>query len=406
MLKKLIPCALFCTVLAAFAADWPQFGGQNRDFTSSETGINKDWNAKAPALLWKVNMHDDGYAGPCVAGDTLFIIDRDGDNDLVKAFKFADGKELWSVSFPDAGKPNYGYCRSTPAYDGGKLYVLSRSGELRCLDAKSGKQAWSVNIIQKFGGKQPTWLHSLSPFIDGKLIIVCPGGASNPVALDKGTGAEVWRGDGASEGEKTSVSYATPVVATIGGVRQYLLFMAKALYGVDAGNGKQLWSFPWETKYDVNAALPVAVDGSRVFIASGYGHGSALVKVSGGKAEAVWTNRAAMSHFSSPIVYKGSIYANSDPDFLVCIDPVSGERRWTGKGLEKGGFCLVDETLICMGGKSGDVFMAKASPAAYTEMGRMTAPLSANGQNWTAPIVADKKLVVRTKLELGVFDLR
>jgi hypothetical protein len=35
------------------AEDWPQWRGPNRDGKSATTGINKDWTAKSPALLWQ-----------------------------------------------------------------------------------------------------------------------------------------------------------------------------------------------------------------------------------------------------------------------------------------------------------------------------------------------------------------
>ncbi|MBN8218263.1 MAG: PQQ-like beta-propeller repeat protein [Spirochaetes bacterium] len=405
MATKQIFGAILASLMAVFAADWPQFGGVARNFTSPETGVNKDWAAKPPKLAWKLNMHDDGYAGPAVARGVLYIVDRDGENDVVLALDAKSGKEIWRFAYADAGKPNYGYCRSTPAYDNGKVYTLSRLGLLHCLDAKTGKPAWSVNILQKFGGRQPQWLQSLSPLIDGNRVIVCPGGSANPVALDKETGNVLWQGTVGEQGKLSAVSYATPVIAEINGKKQYLLFMAKGIYGADAADGKQVWSAPWETAYDINGAMPIALDGNKVFIASSYNHGCALLKISGAEAEFVYSNRNAKSRFSTPILHKGFLYANNEPD-LACLAPATGELKWSAKGLlEFGGFCLVDDALIAMNGKSGDLILVKADPAGYSELGRLAAPLAANGQCWTAPIVAEKKLIARTKLELGVFDL-
>ncbi len=46
--------------------------------------------------------------------------------------------------------------------------------------------------------------------------------------------------------------------------------------------------------------------------------------------------------------------------------------------------------------------MVEATPEGYRELGRFT-PLG--GQSWTAPIVADGKLIVRNKEALACFDL-
>ncbi|MBI4977467.1 MAG: PQQ-binding-like beta-propeller repeat protein [Spirochaetes bacterium] len=397
-MRALIVSMIIGIAASLSAADWPQFFGPDRTGISPETGINKNWNTNPPKQLWKLSMSDDGYAGPSAADGMVFIIDRNDANDVVKALDAATGKELWSYQYPDPGSANYGYARSTPTCDAGKLYTLSRSGLLNCLDAKSGKLLWSVKVIKSFGGKLPQWLLALSPFIDGDAVIVCPGGSENPVAIDKNTGATLWKGNCAD-----AVSYATPVVTTLAGKRQYLLFMAKNLIGADAANGQELWRVPWETKYDVNAALPLPIGDDRVFISSGYNHGCGMVKVSDDGAKLLWENKSAMAHFSSPILYKGFIYANSDPDNLVCIDPASGTAKWKSRGFEKGGFIIVDDVIIAVGGRTGDVVMASAVSTSYKEIGRMPAPLG--GQSWTAPIVADKKLYIRNKIEIACYSL-
>ncbi len=60
-------------------------------------------------------------------------------------------------------------------------------------------------------------------------------------AFDAATGAVrwAWKGDGPA--------YASPVVATIGGVRQVVTFSESFLVGVSADRGELLWKIPFTT---------------------------------------------------------------------------------------------------------------------------------------------------------------
>jgi len=382
----------------AATTEWPNFRGPNHDGKSAETGINKDWKAKPPKELWRITLGDDGYAGPSVAAGKLFIIDHEGADDVVRAVDIKTGKDVWSFRYPDARKGNYGFSRSTPAYDNGKLYTLSRVGNLHCLDAEKGTKIWQRNIKQDFQGVFGSWEYAYSPLVDGKNLIVCPGGPNAAVvALDKETGKDVWKGGGSDQ-----AGYATPVIATIGGKRQYVVFTGEGLVGIDPGGGAALWKFPWVTAHKVNAATPIVI-GDSVFIASGYGVGCALVKIEGNNAKQVWHNKEIKAHFSSAILHDGMIYGTGDPGELVCLDPKTGAGRWHQKGFEKGGIVAVDGVLIAQDGAGGDLIMVKLDPTKYEELGRIK-PLG--GQSWTTPIIADGKIFVRNKQALVALDLK
>jgi hypothetical protein len=149
------------------------------------------------------------------------------------------------------------------------------------------------------------------------------------------------------------------------------------------------------------AAAPLVI-GNSVFITSNYNRGCTLLEIADGKATAKWENKEICSHFNSPLYYDGSIYCTSDPGKLVCLDPATGTPRWTKQGFEKGGLMSVDGTLIVMDGRTGDVVMVKLNAEKYEELGRFK-PLG--GQSWTAPIVANGKLIIRNKTTLACYDL-
>ena len=384
--------------LAAFAGDWPQWHGPDANNISPETGINKNWNANPPRELWRVSLHDNGYAGPSVADGKVFIIDHDGAEDVVRAISLADGSDIWQFRYPDLNKASYGFSRATPAYANGMLYIVSFLGKVHCINAENGQMVWMRDMLAEFGARKPKWGYAASAFVDGDKVIVCPGGSGTAVvALNAATGATIWQGGGSD-----SAGYATPVKATIQGVEQYVVFTGKSLIGVNTASGQGLWRYPWETKHDVNAAAPI-VSGDAIFITSGYGHGCAIIQINEGGPVRVWENREVMAHFSSPVYYKNLFFANSDPGHLVCLNPATGQPIWKQQGFEKGGLVAVDDTIIAMDGRGGDVVMVSATGEGYQELGRFN-PLG--GQSWTAPIVADGKLIVRNKEAMVCLDLK
>lgn len=382
----------------AAGGDWPQFRGPTANGIAPDTGINKSWNTKPPKILWKVALSDDGYAGPSVADGKVFVIDHQGKNDIVRAINIANGEDEWQFPYEDTDKPNTGFARATPVIDQGRVYTLSRLGMLNCLDIKRGKPIWARDIIKEFNGRRPGWDFSYSPLVDKNKLIVLPGGPNaGVVALDKKTGKTIWQG-----GPSEVPGYATPVAATILGKPQYVIFTTVGLSGIDASNGKVLWSYRWKTGSDVNAATPIVM-GNSVFITSGYNHGCALIDITAEGAKARWENKEMQAHFSSPIIYKGYIYGTGEPGFLMCIDPQTGAAKWKQQGFEKGGVVAVDGVLIAADGLGGDMIMVDLQPDGYKELGRFK-PLG--GQSWTAPIVAGGKLIVRNTKSLACIALK
>lgn len=378
--------------------DWPRFLGPSANNVSPEKGINKDWTNRPPKPLWKVDLSDNGYAGPAVAGGKVFIIDHAGSRDVVRALDLKTGADVWTFAYEDTASANYGYARSTPAISAGKVYTISRLGLVHCLDAATGKLVWSRDVAKDFGTKRPGWDLAGSPVLDGNRLVLAPGGQNAAiVVLNKDTGQTVLQGGG-----DVVTGYATPVIATINGVKQYVIFTAKSVRGVSATDGQVLWSVPWETSYDVNAPTPIVI-GNSVFVTSGYGKGCALIDVKADGASIRWQSRDLVSRFNTPVYWQNKIYGIGEPGNMVCLDPMTGQLHWKQSGFEWGGLVLVDGVLIALDGRTGACVMVRAVPESYQEMGRFT-PLG--GQSWTAPVIAQGRLIVRNTKAIACFDLR
>jgi outer membrane protein assembly factor BamB len=378
------------------AGEWPRFLGQNADGFAPDKGINKDWAQKPPKLLWKVAMYDRaekfrGYAGPSVSGGKVFFIDHQANQAVVRAIGLKDGAQAWEAKFDAGVEP----CNCTPLVDSGNLYFVTARGTVFCATAAKGEVVWKVDLVSEYGSVPPQWKHAWSPVTDGAALLLTAGGPdATVVALDKATGKLMWKG-----GKTDGAGYAPVVPGTIAAKKRYILSAQTTIQAVGP-DGALLWTFPWVNQWNVNAPAPI-VSKDMVFVTSGYDKGCALLD--GKTGSPVWQSKDIVSHFSTPVLHDGHLYCTSDPGRLVCMEFMTGKVKWQKAGFEKGGLCAVDGTIMVLDGKSGDLAQVALTPEGYKELGRMQAPLG--GQSWTAPIVAEGKLIIRNKRELACLDL-
>ncbi|HEX8295119.1 MAG TPA: PQQ-binding-like beta-propeller repeat protein, partial [Chthoniobacteraceae bacterium] len=298
----LLAAAGFALLPTFAAADWPNYRGPTQLGVSSEK-IASQFPPEGPKVLWKANVGV-GTSAVTVAGDRAFTMGNVGGKDVVVCFDAKSGKQNWKHEYPlDLDKRMFeGGTAATPTIDGNHVYTVSHQGDLFCLDAATGRKIWYKHYQKDFGGKRPQWGFAGSATIEGNLVLLDVGGKdASTVALNKTTGDLVWKSGDDPAG------YATPVVANLGGKRTVVMFKGTHLVGLDLKDGKELWRSPWKTSYEVNAATPLIV-GDRIFIASGYGSGCALVEISGGKAVEKWRNKNLEAQINSPIYSNGHVY--------------------------------------------------------------------------------------------------
>ena len=106
----------------------------------------------------------------------LFILAEDGT--LEKKFEY--GPEFHD-SYPGT--------RSVPLIKDGLLYIVTGMGRLLCLDPDTGREIWSRDAVNDFGGTNIHWGITENLLIDGKRIFFAPKGKEhNIVALDRFSG--------------------------------------------------------------------------------------------------------------------------------------------------------------------------------------------------------------------------
>jgi len=401
-----------CWSLSGTAADWPQWRGPQRTGISTETGLLQEWPAGGPKLLWQVNNVGSGFSTPSVVGDRIYLLANEGlANEYVRALNVGDGKQAWSVRIGKVGnpdqQPSYPGTRSSPTVEGDVLYALGSDGDLAVLDLRTGQPRWKKNLRTDFGGEPGTWGYAESPLIDGDTLVVTPGGRTSLVALNKRTGAEIWR-SAVPGGE--AAGYASIAVVSTGPVKQYVTFLAKGVVGVDARTGTFLWRDN-RTGDGSAANIPTpVVNGNGVYNATNQG-GGALVKIAvdSGKvtAQPAYHERRLPGSNGGSIVIDGDLYGTNATS-LLCVDFATGAVKWQERGIGTASLAYADGRLY-LRGEEGAVALVELSPAGYRERGRFTPPGSPErgpAKAWPHPVVANGRLYIRDLGTLWSYDVR
>jgi outer membrane protein assembly factor BamB len=385
-------------VLSVSAGDWSNFRGPDYNGIAKEPGLRLDFNSAKPTRLWRSSVST-GFSSLTTSKGRVFTMGHKSGKDSVYCLDAKTGKEVWSMSYPAEIQPNLyeGGPNATPTIHEGLVYIFGKQGQFFCLSEKSGKKVWEVNISQKYGYKAPGWGFTSSPYISNDLVILNAG--SGGIAFNRKTGKLVWKS------AKGKASYATPVPYKLGSKDSILYFAARSLKCLDPKNGELFWEVKWKTAHDINGADPV-IYGKDVFISSGYGRGAGLVKVNGKSASIVWDSKAMRNHFNSSIVigdYAYGIDGNTGKGDtnLRCIRVKDGKLMWS-KETGFGSVTVVNDKLLVLR-ENGQLLSVDASPK-YKENGNVQI---LGKKCWTSPIVSNGHLFARNaKGDIVCFKLK
>ncbi|HXJ02127.1 MAG TPA: PQQ-binding-like beta-propeller repeat protein, partial [Micropepsaceae bacterium] len=183
-------------------ADWPQPGGTPDNVTGNlmaDGPLEQVWSASAGKGT------DDNSrltAPPIVAGGLIYVLDAETH---VFAFDAQTGKPVWDKSLAPEGmsastswynifgssnsiNPAKGFGGGI-AYDSGKLFAATGFGNVIAMEAKTGKQLWSVNTIVP--------VHSAPVVVDGRIYVITQENETQ--ALDANDGHRLWDHHGTVE---------------------------------------------------------------------------------------------------------------------------------------------------------------------------------------------------------------
>jgi outer membrane protein assembly factor BamB len=381
---------------------WTDFRGPKRDGEYTEGPILVNWPAAGLKPMWK-QPAGAGYASFVIASGRAFTIEQRGSQEVVAAYDVSTGREIWTNAWAAEFRESMGGDgpRATPTWSDGRVYALGATGEFRALDETSGRVIWRTNILTDSGASNLPWGMAAAPLIVGNAVVVLPGGPANQsvAAYDRVTGKRLWSAMGDAQ------AYSSPMLVTLLGVPQILVFSASRLVGLSADGSKTLWEQGWPAMNGINASQPVVIGDNRLFLSSGYGSGAAVIELSkAGDAfsvREVWRNSRMKNRFGSSVLHDGVIYG-LDESILAAIDATTGDLKWKGGRYGYGQVLLADGHLIVLT-EDGDLALVRATPARHEELARFHV---LDGKTWNLPAMAGGYLLVRNLAEMAAFDLR
>jgi len=404
-------CFLFVSLINVYAQssiEWPCFHGSDRSNKSAETGLLKEWPVNGPGLMWTVSGLGEGYSSISISGDLLYTAGKSENQTYLYCYDL-NGKPVWK-------KPNgkgwattlswaasYNGSRGTPTCDNGIVYHLSESGRLAAFEAKTGKEVWSKLLSAEFDAEVPEYGYSESVLIDGNNLFVKPAGKKGYQAcLDKRTGETVW----INNDIQGTMGYNSGVISETGGYRQLVGASSNCFYGIDTRTGKLLWKVDVVNQRELNLTDAICYN-EYVFITSGYGKGSMLVRLkSSGKGiipETVWQSALMDNHHGSVILQNGFLYGSgSNSRGWFCLDFLTGRQLWKTDG--KGSVTFAEGMLYTLD-ERGTMKLVKAAPEKYEKSGEFKVPKGGESMYWAHPVVCGGKLYIRHADKLFAYDV-
>ncbi|MCY1635243.1 PQQ-binding-like beta-propeller repeat protein [Marinifilum sp. D737] len=350
-------------------ANFPAFRGAAGQGVSYQKNIPTDWDgASGKNVLWKVQVPIHAYNSPVIWGDKLFLSGANATQREVYCYDRNNGKLLWTAKVEGiAGSPakspevtpDTGHAASTLTTDGKSVFAIFANGDITALDF-NGKQKWAKNL----GVPDNHYGHSSSLLVyQDKLIVQYDHKKSaRLVALSTANGDELW-----STKRKVRVSWASPVIAEIGGNTEVILAADPCVASYDVNTGKELWKLDCITG---EVGPSVAVGDGIVFALNEY---ASLVAIKpGANPEILWEAYDYLSDVPSPVISGDNLIIVTSYGAVVCYDAKSGEIRWEqefGSGfyaspiLANGNVYLLDREGVMHIFKADKEYQEIAAPA-------------------------------------------
>ena len=411
---KALSCMALGIVLGAessLAIDWPQFRGPNRDGVWEETGIVESFPREGLKIRWRRPVGG-GFASPVVAQGRVFVFDveliKPTARERLHCFDGKTGKVAWVYAYDEpygdwAYVPERGAGpTATPIVDGDRIYIVGANGFTHCLNTKTGKVIWEKNIGKEYTVAEMSCRPS--PLIDGPLLIVFTGAkpGASVLALDKQTGKEVWKA------LDDPVSNSSPIIITVRGKRQLIVWSDSSLTSLDPAKGHTYWRELMVTSNNDSVATPV-FQGNRLLVSG------LMIDLSADAPRFLWPEnrvpaRRILSNTSTALLQGEYLFTAKGWGELVCLEAATGKQVWSTNGVtaSKNGASI---HITPQGGgvflftDEGNLIRAQLSPAGYREISRMhlidpTWPFGQTKFVYAPPAFANRHVFARSEAEV------
>jgi outer membrane protein assembly factor BamB len=290
---------------------------------------------------------------------------------------------------------------------------------------------WQKNLVRDYRAEVPLYGFASPPLVDGERLITMVGGQGQAVvAFDRQAGKELWKAESASE-----PGYCAPLLRTLGGKRQIVVWHAAGLAGLEPESGKLLWSVHHPVAAGMAISTP-AIEGNHLAVSSQYegvlmlefkpgaGEPKILWKASAGTVpERQWKKAGFNTTMATVLLMDNHVYGVSLYGETCCLDGNTGQRLWTTLRPTSGGdvprerwstlFMVPHDDKVFLFSEKGDLILARLIPAGYHEIARTHVldpdmPSAGSGGRkvvWSHPAFANRCLYARNNHEIVCVSL-
>jgi outer membrane protein assembly factor BamB len=334
-----------------YASDaWPEFRGPTADGHSDASDLPIEWS-ETQNVRWKTPIHGRAWSTPVIHGTQVWLSTATVDGKKLSAIcvdrdtgAVLHDRVLFEVDQPQPlGNELNCYASPSPLIEAGRVFLTFGSAGTACLDTATFVTIWERRDLpcNHFRGPASSLFR-----VDGKVVFHMDGSDHQYiVALDRQDGRTVWRtdrsvdyGDVEADGKIRAdgdfrKAYSTPIRVRHAGRDMLISAAAKAVYGYDATNGRELW----RVRFDGHstASRPVFLDGV-AYVNTGYSKAELwAIRVDGEgdvtDSHVLWRRKKNVPNRSSPLVIGSRIFSCSDQGIASCIDARTGDEIWVDR---------------------------------------------------------------------------
>ena len=404
-MKRLKLSLIAFSTLSLTAQDVIQWRGTNRSgIYTNETGLLKSWTTNEPELLWCYDRLGEGFSSVAISSEKLYVTGLLEGSGYLFVFDF-NGKLLNTMMYGNEWTDNYEGARATPIIDDGKIFLMSGTGNLICINEQNLDLIWKRNIFEDFESENIMWGFNESPLIIGEKLIITPGGKEhNIVALNKNTGNLIW----SSPAKGDLSAYCSPLYIEEQEIPLIVTMTAAHIVGLEASTGKMLWSVENKNRNAIHANTPVYAN--NMILCASADKSCVMLRLSnGGRNVATAWEIPELDNLIGALVKVGDyIYGSSSgynrARFWYCIDWKTGEIKYRSNELAMGVTIAADGMLYCYSDK-GEIALVTPNPAKFDIVGRFTVK-EGSGPHWAHPVIYHGVLYVRHGNSLMAYKIK